>query len=204
MPEINLEKEQEIFLEESILDSFRPYHPYMTKRKLSPEVIEKFQIKYDPELQAIVFPVRDVKGRLKFLTKRSINSKMFYIDKSANKKDIYLLNEIVKNNISEVIVCESQINALTCWSYGYPAIALFGAGTTKEQIDELNKTGIKHYILAYDPDQAGDKGKARFKKYIRKDVFVDSLELPKGKDINDLSKEELDNLISLQVNTNLL
>ena len=204
LPEINLEKEQEIFLEESILDSFRPYHPYMTKRKLSPEVIEKFQIKYDPELQAIVFPVRDVKGRLKFLTKRSINSKMFYIDKSANKKDIYLLNEIVKNNISEVIVCESQINALTCWSYGYPAIALFGAGTTKEQIDELNKTGIKHYILAYDPDQAGDKGKARFKKYIRKDVFVDSLELPKGKDINDLSKEELDNLISLQVNTNLL
>ena len=71
-------------------------------------------------------------------------------------------------------------------------------------MEELNKTGIKHYILAYDPDPAGDKGKAKFKRYIRNNVFVDSLELPKGKDINDLSKEELDNIISLQVNTNLL
>ena len=94
-----------------------------------------------------------------------------------------------------MIVAESQINALVSYSYGFPAVALFGAGTTKGQIEELNKTPIMHYILMYDNDAAGRKGAARFKKFIKPTVFITDVLMPLGKDIADCSKEEFLNLL---------
>ena len=199
--EFNLEKiklhhEKIDNIDESILDTFESYHPYMTQRKISNDIIEKFKIKYDPKSQCIVFPVRDRYGKLKYLTRRSVNSKMFMIDGKADKSNIFGLSEIIKDNCREVVVCESQINALTSWSYGHPAIALIGAGTTKEQMNELNNTGVRHWILAYDGDDAGDKGANRFISMARKDVFIDKIEFNRGQDLNDLSKDEFE--ISLQ------
>jgi len=193
LPIIDLEaKEEEKYLDESILEGFSDYHPYMSKRKLTDEIIKKFDIKYDPVTKSLVFPVRDINGKISFLTRRSTEGRKFIIDKGADKSIIYLLYNIIKENIKEVVVCEGQINALTSWVYGHPAIALLGAGTTEEQISKLNNTDIKHYILCYDGDEAGRKGAARFKKFIRKDVFVDELIMPEGKDLNDLSKEEFE------------
>lgn len=191
-------KEEKEYLDESVLEEFSSYHPYMTKRKLTDEVIEKFEIKYDPLSKSIVFPVRDINGKIAFLTRRSTEGKKFIIDKGADKSVIYLLY----NNINEreVYVVESQINALTLESWGYHAIALFGAGTSEGQMKTLNNTNIKRYILCYDNDQAGRKGAKRFKKLIRKDVFVDDIIMPEGKDVNDLTKEEFDNLVYKSLN----
>ena len=198
--ELNLEKidlnkqPTQNFLDESILDKFESYHPYMTQRKLTDDVIKKFDIKYDPEMKMIVFPVRDRKGRLKFLTRRSVEGKDFLIDRGASKSDVYLLNEC--QDEKEVFVTESQINCLTLWGWGYKSIAMLGAGTTKEQMLELSRTGIRHFILCYDPDDAGRNGAKRFKQLIDKSKFVDELILPKGKDVNDLTKEEFEELLN--------
>lgn len=176
-------------MNESILDTFQSYHPYMTKRKLTSEVISKFKIKYDPNSQCIIFPVWDENDNLLFLTSRNVNYKYYHLPKDI-EKPIYLLNEINKLDIKEVVVCESQINCLTSWSYGIPAIALFGSTLTNYQRDILNKSSIRHYILALDGDDAGKKGVERFKKMIRKDVLVDVMEIPLNKDVNDLTYEE--------------
>lgn len=175
------------YMDESILDGFQSYHPYMTKRKLSPEVCERFKIKYDPKTSCIVFPVWDELGRLYMLTRRSVRDKMFIID-AEKEKPVYLMNHIKENDIPYVIVCESQINALTCLSYGLSAVATFGVGITPKQFEILNKSNVRHYILAFDGDEAGDRGVERFLKNIRKDVFVDVLHIPKDKDVNDLDK----------------
>ena len=197
LEEINLNKKQEVYLDESILDTFENYHPYMEKRKLIPEVCNYFKIKYDNNSQSLVFPVWDIKGRLKFLTRRSVNNKLLYIDKNADKEhNIYLLNEIVKQDYKTVAVCESQLDALRLWCMGIPAVALFGAGTTNIQMETLNKTGVRHWLLCYDSDDAGEKGRNRFKKLVRKDVFVDDIYLPIGKDINDLTDQEVINYFS--------
>ena len=42
----------------------------------------------------------------------------------------------------------------------------------------------------YDNDEAGRKGANKFKKLIRKDVFITDIIMPKGKDVADCSKEE--------------
>jgi DNA primase len=185
------------YLDESILDSFQPYHPYMETRKLSKEVCEKFKVKYDPLTKSLVFPVWDEIGRLYMLTRRSVVDKSFIID-AAKEKPIYLMNHIKNNNIPFVIVVESQINALTCYSYGLPAVATFGVGITPKQFEILNKSNIIHYILAFDGDEAGKRGAAKFIKNIRKDSFVDVITLPEGKDINDLDKQSFIELLSSQ------
>lgn len=177
------------------LSNMSDYHPYMTKRKLSPDICKRFDVKYDSKSQCIVFPVRDINENVVMYTKRSVNSKMFIIDKDT-EKPIYLLYEIINKGITEVVVCESQINALYMWSLGYPAIATFGCNMSDYQFDLLNHCGIRHYILGFDGDDAGRHGTYKFIKNIRKDVFVDVLNIPEGKDLNDLSKEEVSLLMN--------
>lgn len=191
---INSSVKNKSYLNEDILNKFQSWHPYIAQRHISKEIAERFQVKYDPVTQTLVFPVRDVKNNLIFLTRRSIKDKKFYIDESASKT-VYLLNEAVKKKYNQVIVVESQINALVSYSYGFPAVALFGAGTTQNQIDQLNKTNILHYILMYDNDEAGRKGANKFKKLIKDNAFITDIIMPKNKDVADCSKEEFWNIL---------
>jgi len=61
---IILNKSKKHYLDESILNTFEDFHPYMLQRKLTKEVIKEFEIKYDPKTECLVFPVRDEKGKL--------------------------------------------------------------------------------------------------------------------------------------------
>lgn len=182
-------KQMAKMVDEDILNSLQSWHPYMEQRHISKEIANKFEIKYNPEKECLVFPIRDKNGDIISATTRSIKNKTFYLGKNT-EKTIYLLNECLKENCNQIVVCEGQIDALVSWSYGVPAIALFGAGTTEKQVAELNKTSILHYILMYDNDSAGRKGANRFKKLIKKSVFVTDIIMPKNKDVADCSKEE--------------
>lgn len=193
LPEITLNKQKEIILDEAILNDMQDYHPYMLTRKLDLNICKQFNVKYDPKSECLVFPIYDEHNKLKLLTRRSVKNKTFIIDKDV-KKPIYLLNEIINRNLKYCYVCESQINALYLWSLGYPAVALIGKGST-EQYQILNKCGIRHYILCFDGDTAGDKGKNRFIQNINQSIMIDVINVPRGKDMNDLSKEEVDKLL---------
>ena len=193
LPIIDLSRtNKNITIDESVLNDMQDFHPYLLKRHLDIKVCNKFKIKYEPKTQCIVFPVWDEHNDLVMLTRRSVNNKTFIID-AEKEKPVYLYNVIKNNNIQEVTIVESQINCLTLWSWGFPSCALFGTGT-QHQYDILNKSGIRHYFLAFDGDNAGNKGIKRFIENIRDDVFIDIIIIPKGKDVNDLTIEEFDTL----------
>lgn len=179
------------YITEKELQKYRYYHEYMWKRKLTPEIVEKFDIGFDKTTNCLTFPVYDDKGNCLFIARRSVSYKWFNYPEEI-EKPIYGLEKIDKN-IKEVIVCESFINALTCWVYGKEAIALIGTGT-KKQYEILKNSHIRHFILAFDGDDAGRKGDKRFRKNLSNYKLINSLVLPEGKDINDLSKEEFEKL----------
>lgn len=193
LKEITLSPNKKEYLNENILESFESFHPYMSERKLSRDVCKRFDVRYDPKTSCIVFPVRDENGHLVMLTRRSVINKSFIIDKE-KEKPVYLLYYLKRKNIDSCFVTESQINCLTCQSYGLPAIAMLGTGS-QHQYDVLNKSPIRYYVLCFDGDAAGKAGAERFLKNIRKDVIVDILEMPPGKDVNDLSKDEFFKLL---------
>lgn len=179
-------KPKQVFVTEEELDTYRYFHPYMYKRKLTDEIIEKFDVGYDKENQCITFPVWDEKGRCVFVARRSVKTKFFNYPKEVSKP-IYGLNFIDKD-ITSVVVCESMINALTCWTWGIPSIALIGTGSF-EQYPILQNCHIRKFLLALDPDDAGDKGRQRFRKNVKGKMIVD-LQIPEGKDVNDLTEDE--------------
>ena len=202
LPEIELPsrkiKQPKIKKEIILPSNLQSWHPYMQQRKISREIAKKFEVSYDPNNQCLIFPVRDLNDNLVGLTRRSTYSKNFIIDKDFDKSNIYLLNYVNKNS-RMCVVCESQINALTCFTYGIPAIALYGSGTTKEQMNVLNRSNILTFILMYDNDEAGRKGAEKFQKLIRKDKLVFDIMMPKGRDVNDLSEEEFWSLLRVNV-----
>lgn len=192
LTDIILDKPKKTFLNPNILEEYNYYHPYMWKRNLTKEVIDKFQVGFDPKTQSITFPVWDQFNNLVMVTKRSVNTKNFFIPEDV-EKPVYLLNFLLQEKQTTAYICESQINALTLQGWGYPAVALFGTGS-EQQMKILNKSGIRHYYLCFDGDTPGNKAINRFKKNIRKDVLVDVVRIPFGKDVNDLTEKEFKNL----------
>lgn len=180
-PKPSQQHESSVPLEE--LRSYDYIHPYMFQRKLTDEIIEKFEVGYDPKLSAITFPVY-VNGECKFVCKRRVKFKRFEMPKMI-EKPIYGLDYVTDD---EIYVVESIINCLTLWSYGKQAVALFGTGSSK-QIETLKNIRQRKLILALDGDDAGRNGTKKLQKALTNKI-VTTLTLPNGKDINDLSKEE--------------
>lgn len=216
----NLGKKEEVktptFIDKSILDQYKGTHPYMYKRKLTDEVIKKFDIGYDKNFvidiknsngqitghkvvgECVTFPNKDENGNIVFIARRAINQKFFHYPTGVDKP-VYGLYEIYQEikagkEITEIYVCESMFNCLTLWAWGKYAVALNGTGSTT-QINILKKTPFRSFILALDPDFAGQKGTERIKKELKASrKIVKTLPIPTGKDVNDLEYEEFEKL----------
>ena len=189
------------YVSENELDRYRYTHPYMYKRKMTDDLIEKFDIGYDPRFKAssggipvecITFPVRDKTGGTLFIARRAIHHKMFHYPSEA-EKPIYGIYELPED-AKEVIICESIIDAITCYLYGKPAIALLGLGSAF-QIEQLKSLPIRKYILGLDGDKRGRDAAKKLKSRLEKSSIVTTFDIPDSKDINDLSKDEFLNLI---------
>lgn len=185
----NNKKEQE-YISDKELESYRYIHPYMYKRGLTDEIIEKYDIGYDKETKCITMPIRDSSGRTLFFCRRSVNTKYFHYPEGV-EKPIYGIYELPKD-CKELVVCESVFNTLTCVKYGKASIALLGTGN-QLQYEQIKKLPVRTIILGFDGDEAGDKAAIRFTKNVTNKI-IHKYEIPRGKDINDLSEEEFRNL----------
>ena len=181
-------------LDESILDQYQTWNPYLAKRKLSREICELFKVRYDPKYRQVIFPAYDMKGNLVMLAKRSIDTKSFYLDKDV-EKPVYCLDYVMKNNIKTVLITEGPFDCLTGWEYGFPTIATFGK-ISDYQIEQINKSCINIIYAAFDNDAAGRSFLETLKRKLTKRIIVIETKFPAGrKDVNDLSKEELQEII---------
>ena len=191
-------KNQEKVVSEEELDKYRYIHPYMYKRGLTDDIIELFDIGYDKDTDCITFPIRDIQGNCLFVARRSVQSKFFNYPEGV-EKPLYGLYEIMKfyNEryfISEVIVCESMLDALSFWTIGKFACALNGLGNDL-QFKQLRELPCRKIILATDSDERGMIARKRIRKNLQNRKIVTEYLFPKGKkDANECSKEELMNL----------
>ena len=183
-----------LYISDDELDRYRVYHPYMWKRKMTPEVVEIFDIGYDDATKSITFPVRDIRGNCLFIARRSVVTKFFNYPQGV-EKPVYGLYELSKygQNTKEVIICESMIDAIYFWTVGKYAVALNGLGN-ELQFKQLKEMQCRKFILCTDSDEAGMKARSRIRKNIRNKLITEYV-LPDGrKDANDCTPEELLNL----------
>lgn len=177
------------FTEEE-LDSYRYIHPYMYERGLTDEIIEEFDIGYDAGTSAITFPCYYADGTPAFIARRSVRTKYFNYPEDA-EKPVYGAERFYRKEYDFAVICESIFNALTCWKWGLPAVALLGTGA-KEQYDILRNMPVRKFILGLDPDEAGRKGSLKLREALGKSKIITEFSIPQGCDINDLDEKVLE------------
>lgn len=180
------------FVTEEELKSYRWIHPYMYSRKLTDDIIDLFDIGFDSKTRCITFPVRDVKGNTLFIARRSVDTKYFNYPAGV-EKPLYGLYELRDEEYNELIVCESMLDALTCWVYGKPAVALNGLGN-ELQFEQLRRLPCRKLILATDNDDPGLMARQRIRDNVKNKIITEYI-LPQGKkDINELDRQEFNDL----------
>lgn len=192
-----VEKKEVKFVSEEELAGYRFTHPYMYQRKLTDAVISWFDVGFDPVTQCLTFPVCDKFGNVLFIQRRSVAGKFFKNDDTEKGVTIYGIDKIYANlhRIKEVIICESPIDALTCWVYKRPAIALMGLGTSN-QFKLLKEIPVRKYISGLDNDEAGKQAMKLLRKTLRSNQLLYSFDnFPQDKkDMNQLEPEEFNSL----------
>ena len=187
---INIHKKtKKAFVDTSDFDTYQSWCPYLAKRGISRVICNRFNVKYDPKNRQVVFPCYNKYGKLVMFARRSIDSKIFHMDKDI-EKPVYGLNYIIESNIKKFFIVEGPIDALVCWSNGVPAVALLGTPTL-DQVKSIESScaGSSVYI-ATDNDGAGNKFADFIHKNLKK-VLWTRVELPPGcKDPADLNKEQ--------------
>ena len=179
------------YVDEIELDSYRQYHPYMWKRKMTPEIVDLFDVGYDKKTDCITFPIRDINGNCVFVARRSVKTKFFNYPENS-EKPVYGLYELskIRPYPNEIIICESIIDCITCWVYGKKALALNGLGSDL-QFRQLRQMPNRKFILATDMDSAGQKARVRLKGQLDNKLVSEYIwDIKMAKDINDMTKEQ--------------
>ena len=142
----------------------------------------------------ITFPLLDENGKVAQLYGRRIDNggkqkiAHFYLPRPHSG----VLNREAFNATDEIILCESVIDALTFWNYGFRNVtAAFGTnGFTDELQNALIANNIKRILIAYDRDEAGEKAADELAAKLLKDNFeVFRITVTKeAKDINSYAQ----------------
>lgn len=195
-----MKSKEKTYVSEEELASYRYTVSYMYERKMTDEAIERFDVGFDEhfkpegwdkEIPCITMPVRDLNGRTLFICRRSIHGKFFHYPYGV-VKPVYGL-DLVPPECKSVIIVESCINAITCFVYGYIAVALLGTGDDY-QMQQLRESGVREFVICMDNDDSGNKGVRRIRRALGNHALLWTMHMPVGKDVNNVSKEEFDEI----------
>jgi len=92
----------------------------------------------------------------------------------------------------EIILCESLIDALTFWNYGFRNVtSSYGInGFTKDHMEAFKRYGTERVLIAYDHDEAGDSGAAKVSQQLMAEgIECFRVKLPLGYDVNQYVQE---------------
>lgn len=154
-----------------VLDVFDSHmsHPEFTNDNISPEAMDRFDIKYNAREDALVIPHRHWNtGKIVGLMNRSLNpvsvergfkyvpttvqGQMYNHSKHLNLYGLYHNIEIIKR-LKKCVIFESEKSVMQCesyWAGNNFSLALSGRNISQYQVDTLLSLGIDEIILATD------------------------------------------------------
>lgn len=130
-------------------------------RGFTGEMVELFDLGYDPLQDVAIIPIRDHVGRLLGYTRRFLDPKadVRYKDPKGFSKATHLFGSWLadQHESGTVVVVEGPLDAVKVWQAGYVGVAQYGSYLTEEQIKILKKMGTVTVVLMYDNDQGGKR-----------------------------------------------
>ncbi|HXB65964.1 MAG TPA: CHC2 zinc finger domain-containing protein [Solirubrobacteraceae bacterium] len=144
---------------------------------------------------SLVIPVGDVNGEVVQLYGRKLRDDLNHRGSSRHlylpgpRRGVFNAKALAAAG-GELVVCESLIDALTFWRHGLRHVtAAFGAdGFTDELHTALKDAGVERVLIAFDRDEAGDRGADTLSKRLGAEgVECFRVLFPAGQDANSFA-----------------
>ena len=143
---------------------------------------------------SLVVPLFDVAGQVVNLYGRKIRNDLragtpahLYLPGSP-RRGVFNRAALTPGACEELIVCEALIDALTFWCAGLRNVtSAYGVeGVTDELIDAIQASGVARVLIAFDRDDAGERGAAKLAERLQ-GIGIDCFRVvfPKGMDANE-------------------
>lgn len=196
------EEKSFISLSGSILKNFIPAfdHPrsqeYLLrgrKRVFDRDIVEEFNLLYDSNKDAIVFPVRDRKGNLLGGVARPIEGDSRYHNYFGLKTETCLGGiDKYDSACKGVLLVEGFFDLLnnyySCKKHNLSIFCTFKADLGKGQAEEIISLD-KSTFLVYDIDKAGNDGADKAIRLLKPHIRVKRLKFPEDVDPGDFTEE---------------
>jgi DNA primase len=170
---------------------------YFNSRNISVESMKYFGLGYSAPLDMVITPVHSPDGIPLGLVGRSIENKVFKNSTDLPKNKTMFNIHRAKKVGSNVIICESNFDAIRIHQAGFPnVVATLGGHVSQDQINMLNRYFSKIIIMT-DSDKAGrELGFNIVNRLRNKDILWASYEYGKiyphnAKDAGDMTDEEI-------------
>jgi hypothetical protein len=196
------EKRNDKVFDRSELNPFAYSHPYLERRGIPQNVQRAFDVGYDPTTKSVVLVWHDMKGRIVSWKHRNVHNKFFWYVKGGQmiRNHLYGIHWVVKRGFKRIWIVESEIDALTLWSQGIPAVAIGTSYLSPEKKNIILKAGIEELVIATDNDKDGRKARRSIIEALSGLVRLEEVDWGgmKHKDIND-ARDELKQLNIVEI-----
>ena len=181
-----------------------PGMDYLIKRKLSRETAIKFDLRWSDSgvmINRVVFPIYTIAGKLLSYGGRAVHLESKPKTRKARSASdaLYGLYELLVdqgsfNSLPYLMIVEGEFDVMYLQQLGYNAVSTMGTAELSEH--QLSLIGLfsKSVIWSYDGDVAGRTAQEKALKKSSRFVPSVGVNLPEGKDPNDLSSLELKNI----------
>lgn len=142
---------------------------------------------------SLVVPLFDAADQVVNLYGRKVNNALragtpMHLYLPGPRRGLFNRAALVAGACEELIVCEALIDALTFWCAGLRNVtSAYGIeGVTDELIEAIQASGIRRVLIAFDRDEAGERGAAKLADRLMA-LGIDCFRVvfPKGMDAND-------------------
>lgn len=182
--------------------------PYMSKRGISDEVQVRFGIGYGSGQKGFTaIPWYSVEGYLSNVKYRATKGKKFFYESDGALINTLVYGMSVAKEHNNVVVVEGEVDALSWWTAGIPAVAIGSADIGEVQMQILVRGGFDKIYLAGDNDRQGRELNRMLKEGLGGVAELFEVSYGKENDANDIlmkyGVEAFDELIkeSKRINT---
>lgn len=168
---------------------------YAMSRGLNPELMSKFDVRYNVYMRRIIFPIKfrnEVVGWQGRAISTEITPKL--MSSVGLKKNLVLFNFDNIESETSIVIVEGPIDAIK--AHEHNPVALLGKVLSEEQFKLLLRLPhLKKIYLALDPDAIKEMQSLADKLYGMWQIYM--VRLPKQRDIGDCNSSEINHYIKI-------
>jgi len=182
------------------LKSINASHPYIKKRGIKEGTAEFFGIGFfygkGSMAERLVIPIHNEEGELIAYAGRAVDDEVEpkYKVPAGFRKSLVLFNyHRAKSSVNRrvVIVTEGFFDSMKIYQAGFPNVVALMGSVLSEHQEHLLVENFDSVILLLDGDEAGRSATSEIALRLVRKVFVQVIEIPEGKQPDQLSSEEL-------------